>query len=168
VTGILPGLSGPPAAGAGAHGPASSTPGAAEAPAAPGAGPRIDAPEVVADVRAVFERYEGALREGDVATLTELFWADPRCVRYGVVDRQHGAEEIAEWRRANPGVPPGRTLSETVVLATGEASAVVSTLFGYPGGAAEGRQTQTWVRFPELDGHGGWRIVAAHVSEVPR
>jgi hypothetical protein len=39
---------------------------------------------------------------------------------------------------------------------------VVSTLFGYPGQAIEGRQTQTWVRLAE-----GWRIVAAHVSEVP-
>ena len=41
-------------------------------------------------------------------------------------------------------------------------TAVVTTLFGYPGGAVEGRQSQTWVRLPE-----GWRIVAAHVSEVP-
>lgn len=168
MTGVLPGLSGPSAAGVGAHAPAAGTSGAADAPAAPGAGARIDAPEVVAEVRAAFERYERALREADVATLTALFWADPRCVRYGVADRQHGADEIAEWRRANPGVPPGRTLSKTVVLATGDASAVVSTLFGYPGGATEGRQTQTWVRFPDLDGHGGWRIVAAHVSEVPR
>ncbi|GAA4689381.1 oxalurate catabolism protein HpxZ [Pseudonocardia yuanmonensis] len=157
MTGTLPGLSGPSAAGAGAHAPAAGT------SRTPGAGPPIDAPEVVAEVRTAFERYEKALREGDVATLTELFWADPRCVRYGVADRQYGAGEIAAWRRANPGVQPGRTLSGTVVLATGEASAVVSTLFGYPGGATEGRQTQTWVRLPE-----GWRIVAAHVSEVPR
>ncbi|MCE0764795.1 DUF3225 domain-containing protein [Pseudonocardia kujensis] len=160
MTGLLPGFSGPSAAGAGAHAPAAGTSGAAD--------PRVDQPEVVAGVRTVFERYERALREADVATLTELFWADPRCVRYGVADRQHGAEEIAAWRRAHPGVPPGRTLSETVVLAVGEATAVVSTLFGYPGRATEGRQTQTWVRFPGLEGHGGWRIVAAHVSEVPR
>lgn len=165
MTGVLPG---PSAAEAGAHAPAADTSGAVDAPAAAEDGIRIDAPEVVDEVRAVFERYERALREGDVATLTELFWDDPRCVRYGVADRQHGADEIAEWRRANPGVPPGRTLSETVVLAIGEASAVVSTVFGYPGGPTEGRQTQTWARFDELDGHGGWRIVAAHVSEVPR
>jgi hypothetical protein len=117
---------------------------------------------VTAEVTAVFERYERALREADVAVLTELFWADPRCVRYGVADRQHGAGEIAAWRRANPGVPPGRTLADTVVLATSPTTAVVSTLFGYPDSPAEGRQTQTWVRLAE-----GWRIVAAHVSEVP-
>jgi len=124
--------------------------------------PTIDA-DVTAEVTAVFERYERALREADVETLTALFWDDPRCVRYGVADRQYGAREIEAWRRANPGVPPGRTLRGTVVVATSASSAVVSTLFGYPDSPAEGRQTQTWVRFP-----GGWRIVAAHVSEVRR
>jgi ketosteroid isomerase-like protein len=124
--------------------------------------PAVDRPDVVAAVRAVFERYEQALREADVATLTELFWDDPCCVRYGVADRQYGAAQIAAWRREHPGVPPGRTLSRTVIVAIDDRTAVVSTLFGYPGGDAEGRQTQTWVRFTE-----GWRIVAAHVSEIP-
>ena len=122
----------------------------------------LDLPRVVAEVRAVFERYERALVEGDVAVLTELFWDDPRCVRYGVADRQHGAAEIAAWRRTHPSVPPGRRLRETVVVAVDERTAVVSTLFGYPDGAREGRQTQTWARLAE-----GWRIVAAHVSEIP-
>ncbi|SDG04219.1 AtzH-like domain-containing protein [Pseudonocardia oroxyli] len=141
------------AAGAGAHAPA----------AGPSSFPDAGAlPDTAAEVAAVFGRYERALREADVAVLTELFWDDPRCVRYGVADRQYGAAEIAAWRAANPGVPPGRTLSETVVLATSPTTAVVSTLFGYPGSPAEGRQTQTWAKLPE-----GWRIVAAHVSEVP-
>lgn len=126
------------------------------------AGPTLDRPDVLAEVTAAFERYEAALRAADVATLVELFWDDPRCVRYGVADRQYGGAAVEAWRRANPGVPPGRTLSGTVVLTVDDRTAVVSTLFGYPGSPAEGRQTQTWVRFPE-----GWRIVAAHVSEVP-
>jgi ketosteroid isomerase-like protein len=127
----------------------------AAAPSSPGDGAVAD------EVRKVFARYEQALREADVAVLTELFWDDPRCVRYGVADRQHGAIEIAAWRREHPGVPAGRTLRDTVVLALGPDAAVVSTLFGYPGHAAEGRQTQTWARTAD-----GWRIVAAHVSEV--
>ena len=131
------------------------------APSSPGDGAVGGAGRVADEVRAVFERYERALREADVAVLTELFWDDPRCVRYGVEDRQHGAAEIAAWRCEHPGVPPGRTLTDTVVLAIGPDAAVVSTLFGYPGRAAEGRQTQTWARTVE-----GWRIVAAHVSEV--
>ena len=121
----------------------------------------LDHPEIVAQVRAAFERYERALVDGDVAVLTELFWDDPRCVRYGVADRQYGAGEIAAWRRTHPSVPPGRRLTGTVIVAVGDRTAVVSTLFGYPGLPIEGRQTQTWVRLAQ-----GWRIVAAHVSEI--
>ena len=125
-------------------------------------GVELDRSGVVADVRAAFDRYERALVDGDVAVLTELFWDDPRCVRFGVADRQQGAAEIAAWRRAHPSVPPGRILHDTRVLAVDDRTAVVTTLFGYPGGTVEGRQSQTWVRLPE-----GWRIVAAHVSELP-
>jgi hypothetical protein len=122
----------------------------------------LDRPDVVADVRAAFDRYERALVDGDVAVLTELFWDDERCVRFGVADRQQGAGQIAAWRSAHPSVRPGRRLSETRVLAVDDRTAVVTTLFGYPDGAVEGRQSQTWVRFDV-----GWRIVAAHVSEIP-
>jgi hypothetical protein len=123
----------------------------------------LDRPEVVAAVRAAFARYERALVAGDVAVLTELFWADPRCVRFGVTDRQQGGAEIAAWRAAHPSVPPGRRLWDTRVIAVDDHTAVVTTLFDYPDGAVEGRQSQTWVRFAE-----GWRIVAAHVAEHPR
>ena len=117
--------------------------------------------EVHAEVRAAFERYERALVDGDVAVLTELFWADERCVRFGVADRQQGAAEIAAWRAEHPTVPAGRRLRQTRVLAIDDRTAVVTTLFDYPDGAVEGRQSQTWVRFGA-----GWRIVAAHVSEL--
>ena len=119
-------------------------------------------PEVLTQVRAAFERYERALAAGDVAVLTELFWDDPQCVRYGVADRQYGADEIAAWRREHPTVPPGRRLTGTVIVTVDERTAGVSTLFGYPHLPVEGRQTQTWARLAD-----GWRIVAAHVSEVP-
>ena len=117
---------------------------------------------MAAEVSRLFERYERALVDGDVAVLTELFWDDERCVRFGVADRQQGATAIAAWRRTHPSVPADRRLRDTRVLAVDERTAVVTTLFGYPDGAIEGRQSQTWVRLAE-----GWRIVAAHVSEVP-
>jgi hypothetical protein len=123
---------------------------------------RLDRSDVVAEVRAAFDRYERALVDGDVGVLTELFWDDPRCLRYGVADRQYGAVEIAAWRRDHPSVPPGRLLRDTHLLAVDDRTAVVNTLFGYPDGRMEGRQTQVWVRFGV-----GWRIVAAHVSEIP-
>jgi hypothetical protein len=123
----------------------------------------LDRPEVVGEVLAAFRRYERALVAGDVAVLTELFWDDPRCLRYGAADRQAGAAQIAEWRRTHPTVPPGRRLRDTRVLTVDDRTAVVNTLFEYPDGRLEGRQSQTWVRFAQ-----GWRIVAAHVSELPR
>ena len=126
-------------------------------------GVALDRAEVVAEVRAAFERYERALVAGDVAVLTELFWDDPRCVRFGVTDRQQGGAEIAAWRAVHPSVPPGRRLWDTRVIAVDDRTAVVTTLFDYPDRAVEGRQSQTWVRLAD-----GWRVVAAHVSELPR
>jgi hypothetical protein len=121
----------------------------------------LDAAEVIADVKVQFERYEKALVDGDLAVLDELFWDDPRCLRYGVADRQAGAAEIAAQRRIGS-VREGRHLRDTRILAIGRTVAVVNTLIAYPSDGLEGRQTQTWVRFPE-----GWRVVSAHVSEIP-
>ena len=94
---------------------------------------RLDRPEVVAEVLAAFHAYEQALVEGDVDTLNELFWDDPRCLRYGIADRQRGTDAIAQWRREHPAVPAGRRLRETHVLAVDDGTAVVNTLFDHPG-----------------------------------
>jgi hypothetical protein len=51
---------------------------------AAGASPmQINDPAVVAEVRAVFDRYEAALMANDTPVLDEIFWADPRTVRFG-------------------------------------------------------------------------------------
>ena len=118
----------------------------------------IDRPEVIAEVTAAFEAYERALVANDVDGILSFF-AD-RAVRFGIADQQAGIEEQARWRRAQGALPPGRRLKDTTVHAYGADSAVVTTLFGYPGSDVLGRQSQTWVRFPS-----GWRIVHAHVSE---
>ncbi|MGH3873749.1 MAG: AtzH-like domain-containing protein [Pseudonocardiaceae bacterium] len=122
----------------------------------------VNQPAVVADVRAAFERYEAALVAGDVTTLNELFWESPASLRFGIADRQRGTAEIHHWRQQHGEVPPGRRLHNTDMLTVNDSTAVVTTLFDYPDRPIEGRQTQVWVRFPE-----GWRIVSAHVSEVP-
>ena len=127
----------------------------------PEAGPAVDLPEVVAEVRAAFEAYEAALAAGDVPALTEAFWASPQVVRFGLADSQRGCAELARWRAANPAVPPGRRLEATTVTTFGTGTGVVTTLFGYPGSPLRGRQSQTWVRLAA-----GWRIVHAHVSAV--
>jgi len=120
----------------------------------------IDLPEVVAEVKAAFARYEQALVSNDVATLDELFHDDPRTIRYGAGENLYGFEEIMAFRAARPSAGLSRTLSRTVITTYGRDFAVASTLYERsttPG--RTGRQMQTWVKFPE-----GWRVVAAHVS----
>ena len=123
---------------------------------------QIDLPEVVAEVREAFERYETALVSNDVATLGALFRNDPRTLRYGVGENLYGYEAIAAFRAARSPIGLGRRTDKTVITTFGRDTAVASTLFyrdSLPGRV--GRQMQTWVRFPE-----GWRIVAAHVSII--
>ncbi|HUZ31274.1 MAG TPA: oxalurate catabolism protein HpxZ [Xanthobacteraceae bacterium] len=121
----------------------------------------IDLPEVVAEVRAAFDRYERALGANDVATLDTIFRNDPRTIRYGTGENLYGHAEIAAFRGAR--TPPGtRTLAKTVISTYGRDHAVASTLYRRPSAPGKvGRQMQTWVRLPE-----GWRLVAAHVSLI--
>jgi len=120
----------------------------------------IDLPEVVAEVKAAFEKYEKALVSNDVETLDASFRQDPRTIRYGATENLYGYEEIAAFRAARSPVALGRTLSKTVITTYGRDFAVASTLYERPSAPGRiGRQMQTWVKFPD-----GWRVVAAHVS----
>jgi Protein of unknown function (DUF3225) len=121
-------------------------------------GPEINLPEVVAEVTAAFMRYEEALNTNDVAVLNELFRDAPYTLRYGLAEELYGHAQIAGFRSAR--IPPGRrVIANTVITTFGRDFATASTEFRRPGQAHNGRQQQSWVRFPE-----GWRIVAAHVS----
>jgi hypothetical protein len=122
----------------------------------------IDLPEVVAEVKAAFDRYEKALGLNDVAALDATFHDDPRTIRYGGTENLYGFKEIAAFRAARSPAALARTISKTVISTYGRDHGVASTLFhraSVPGKV--GRQMQTWVRFPE-----GWRVVAAHVSFI--
>jgi hypothetical protein len=122
----------------------------------------IDLPEVVAEVKAAFERYERALVTNDVKVVDELFHDDPRTIRYGGGENLYGFQEIAAFRAARPSAGLARTLSRTVISTYGRDFAVASTLYDRPSFPGKiGRQQQTWVRFPQ-----GWRVVAAHVSMI--
>ncbi len=120
----------------------------------------INIPEIVAEIEAVFARYESALVTNDVPTLEALFWDDGRTVRYGGTENLYGMEEIRAFRRARSPIGLARTLERTEITTFGRDFATVSTLFrreSAPGRV--GRQMQTWVRMAP-----GWRVVAAHVS----
>lgn len=122
----------------------------------------IDLPEVVAEVRAAFDKYEVALVNNDVATLDALFRDDPRTIRYGGGEILYGYAEIKAFRSGRSPVGLGRTISKTVITTYGREFATASTLYERPSAPGKiGRQMQTWVKFPE-----GWRVVAAHVSMI--
>jgi hypothetical protein len=122
----------------------------------------IDLPEVVAEVKREFERYERALLSNDVALLDALFRDDPRTIRYGGGENLYGYEEIKAFRSARSPAGLARTLSKTVITTYGRDVAIASTLFHRASAPGKvGRQMQTWVRLPE-----GWRVVAAHVSMI--
>lgn len=121
---------------------------------------QIDLPDVVAEVKAAFERYEKALVSNDVTVLDELFRDDARTIRYGVNEILYGYEEIKAFRGARSPVALGRKLARTVITTYGRDFAVASTLYERPSAPGKlGRQMQTWAKFAE-----GWRVVAAHVS----
>lgn len=121
---------------------------------------KIDEPDVVAEVRAAFERYENALVSNDVEALDQIFHKDSRTIRYGGGENLYGYDEIKAFRAQRSPAGLARDLSRTVITAYGYDHAVASTLFRRAPGKV-GRQMQTWVRFKD-----GWRVVAAHVSVI--
>ena len=119
----------------------------------------INLPDVVAEVTAVFERYERALVGNNPAVLDELFWHSPHTLRYGDTGNQYGFDAISAFRAGLPVQSPPRTLAHTVVTTFGRDVATVNTEFQRAGGSGTGRQSQTWLRTPQ-----GWRVASAHVS----
>ena len=63
---------------------------------------QINLPEVLAEVEAVFARYEQALIANDTVTLDALFWHDDRVLRLGVAENLYGHAAIAAFRAARP------------------------------------------------------------------
>jgi len=121
----------------------------------------IDLPDVVAEVRAAFDRYEAAIQANDPQGLADAFWNDPRTLRYGIGENLYGWDEITRYRQAAAGARLARTLEKTVITTYGRDMATANTLFHRDGKL--GRQSQTWMRTDE-----GWRVVAAHVSFLPQ
>ena len=121
---------------------------------------QINIPEVVAEVEAVFARYEHALVTNDVAVLGELFWQNPLTIRYGVDENLYGYDEIQAFRNGRSPLGIERTLVRTEITSYGRDFATANCEFVR--GVRLGRQSQTWMRTPD-----GWRVVSAHVSLRP-
>lgn len=119
----------------------------------------LNLPEVVAEVHAVFDRYEAALTSNDVPVMEELFWEDPLALRFGVGENLYGWDEISAFRRSRSTGPFRRTLHRTVITTFGRDFALANTEYTREWHDRPGRESKTLVRTLT-----GWRIVAAHVS----
>lgn len=124
----------------------------------------INDPEVIAELRALYPRYETALVNNDVDTLVQMFWSGRQVMRFGVGENLYGPEEIDAFRKARPSANLARNVTRLDIVSFGRDFASVTLEFErkLPNGLQRGRQSQTWVRMAE-----GWRIVAAHVSLLP-
>ena len=121
----------------------------------------INDPKIVAEMTALYSKYEAALIGNDVETLTAMFWDSPHALRFGAMENLHGIEEIAAFRKARPGVHLARTIKRLDVVTFGSDFGSVTLEFERKVGdqTVLGRQSQVWVRLAE-----GWKIVSAHVS----
>ncbi len=117
-------------------------------------------PEVVAEITAIFERYEQALIDKDVDVLDNSFWNSPHTIRYAMHEHGYGFDAIHAHRVARkPGPGSKERRIRLEILTLGRDFATTNLEFKVRGHELIGRQSQTFVRFPE-----GWRVVAAHVS----
>ncbi|MFV0295249.1 MAG: AtzH-like domain-containing protein [Hyphomicrobiaceae bacterium] len=120
-------------------------------------------PEVVEEVRQLFERYEQALIDKNVDILDATFWQSPHTIRYAMHENGYGFDAIHKHRVARP---PGPGIKERrirlEILTLGHRFATVNLEFKMRGRDLVGRQSQTFVNFPGQ----GWKVVAAHVSTM--
>ena len=119
-------------------------------------------PEIVGEIAAIFERYEQALIDRDVETLDTMFWDSPLTIRLTMREHGYGFAAIHAHRLAAKagagGIKQGRLRLD--ILTLGRDVATVNLTFKVRDPALIGRQSQAWVRFPDL----GWKVVSAHVS----
>jgi hypothetical protein len=124
----------------------------------------INLPEVLAELRELYPRYEQALVSNDVEALVSMFWASPEVMRFGVTENLYGHDELEAFRKSRPAANLDRRVKRLDIVTFGRDLGSITLEFerDSPRGILRGRQSQVWVRFAE-----GWRIVSAHVSLLP-
>ena len=118
---------------------------------------KANRPELVTEISPLFERYEQALNDKNVR-----FWHSPHAIRYSFDEHSNGLDKIHAhrvWRPPGPGTKEERDRHK--ILTLGDDSAAVNLEFKIRGQDLIGRQSQTWVRFPDL----GWTVVAPRVHD---
>jgi hypothetical protein len=120
---------------------------------------QIDDPAVIAEARAVFDRYEAAIAANDGATLDACFWPDPRTVRFGITEILYGIEAIRAFRATVARYAP-RVQRKVRITSFGRDLACTHLEYQRVDSGLVGRETKIMVRLPDH----GWRVVSAHVS----
>ena len=122
-------------------------------------------PEVVAEVTELFERYEQALIDKNVEVLDATFWNSPHTIRLANAAHGYGFDRIHAFRVARPPGPDTKEKRLRLDIVTlGHDLATVSLVYKVRGQDKTGRQTQTWVRIPDV----GWKVIPAHVSMIAK
>jgi hypothetical protein len=121
----------------------------------------INDPDVIAELRVLYPRYEEALVKNDVQTLTQMFWDGPQVMRFGVTENLYGPAELEAFRKARPASNLARTIKRLDIVSFGRDFASVTLQFERrtADGIVLGRQSQTWVRMPE-----GWHRVGTCIN----
>ncbi len=125
---------------------------------------KINDPDIVAELRELYPRYEEALVTNNVETLMSMFWSSPYVARFGPNESLYGIDEIEAFRKGRSPANLARTITRLEIVAFGKDFASITVAFEreVESRVTRGRQSQTWARLAE-----GWRIVFAHVSILP-
>ena len=125
----------------------------------------INDPLTVAELEFLYPQYEKALVGNDVETLVRMFWASPHVVRFGATENLHGIDEIEAFHKGRSAMNLARVIVRQQIVTFGKDFASITVEFerGADESLVRGRQSQVWVRLPV-----GWRIVSAHVSNLPQ
>jgi hypothetical protein len=126
--------------------------------------PIINDPAVTAEIAALHDAYERAIISNDVDALVDFFWSSPHVARFGVAEHLYGADAINAYRQNHRPAFTDRKMLRRVIVTLGIETASVMCEFSQTvsGASRHTRQSQVWVRFPEV----GWKIIAAHVSNA--
>lgn len=120
---------------------------------------QLDAPDIIAEARHVFDTYEDALMNNRTEVLDGIFWADPRTVRFGITEILYGIAAIRAFR-ASVTAYARRVQKRVHITSFGRDFACTHLEYERVGTGLIGRETKIMVRLPDI----GWRVVSAHVS----
>src|SRR5690242_1674537 len=108
---------------------------------------RINDPDIVAELQALYPQYEAALMVNDTETLTQMFWASPHAMRFGVTENLYGIEEIDAFRKGRSPANLARKVRRLDIVTFGHDFGSITLEFerAVNGKMISGRQSQVWV-----------------------